>query len=120
MPGSGTQEQTLATEDTRRENDCLIKDYEPRLHHFCARNGSNSGQECAWKVGPRFGGGRYSVLWCSHKCLGKKFIQLLNLAEPARPGQQRGSAQSIIATQTGNPNSSGSLIAARTFRVLLR
>src|SRR5271170_6224377 len=120
MPGSGTQEQTLATEDTRRENDCLIKDYEPRLYHFCARNGSNPGHECAWKVGPRFGGGRYSVLWCSHKFLGKKFIQLLNLAEPARPGQQRGSAQSIIATQTGNPNSSGSLIAARTFRVLLR
>ena len=62
MPGSGTQEQALATEDTRRENDCLIKDYEPRLHHFRARNGSNPGHESAWKVGRRFGGGRHTVL----------------------------------------------------------
>jgi len=46
MPAGGTQEETLATEDTRRENDRLIKDNESSLHHFHARNGSNPGYEC--------------------------------------------------------------------------
>src|SRR5271169_3200423 len=77
MPEGGTQEETLATEDTRRENDRLIKDNEPSLDYIRARNGSNPGHECAWKVGLRFGGGRYSELWCSHKFLEKQSIQLL-------------------------------------------
>src|SRR5271169_7236870 len=80
MPEGGTQEETLATEDTRRENDRLIKDNESSLHHFRARNGSGSGHDSAWKVGRRFGGGRCSALWCSHKFLGNKFMQRLNVA----------------------------------------
>jgi len=77
MPEGGTQEETLATEDTRRQNDRLIKDNDSSLDHIRARNGSHPGHECAWKAGRRFGGGRYSVLWCSHKFLGKQFIPLL-------------------------------------------
>src|SRR5271156_4015828 len=90
MPEGGTQEETLATEDTRRENDRLIKDNESSLDHFRARNGSHPGHECAWKVGRRLGGGRYSVLWCSHKFLGKQFIQLLNLAVARSPTELGG------------------------------
>jgi hypothetical protein len=51
MPEGGTHEETLAIEDTRRENDRLIKDNDSSLDHIRARNGSHPGRECAWKIG---------------------------------------------------------------------
>ena len=90
MPEGGTHEETLATEDTRRENDRLIEDNDSSLDHIRARNGSHPGHECAWKAVRRFGGGRYSVLWCSHKFLGRQFIQLLNLAVARSPSELGG------------------------------
>src|SRR5580700_6553970 len=90
MPERGTQEETLATEHTRRQNNRLIKDHDSSLDHIRAGNGSYPGRECAWKAARRFGGGRYSVLWCSHKFLGKQFIQLLNLAVGRSPTELGG------------------------------
>src|SRR5580658_3008654 len=90
MPEGGTHEETQAPEDTRRENDRLIKDNESSLHHFRARNGSKPGHECPWQVCSRFGGGRYTVLWRSHKFLGKQFIQFLNLAVTRSPTELEG------------------------------
>jgi hypothetical protein len=123
MPEGGTHEETLAIEDTPRENDRLIKDNDSRLDHIRARNGSHPGHECAWKVGRRFGGGRYSVLWCSHKFLGKQFIQLLKVGNPCRRrsrSQHRGCFRSIIRIQTSNPTSSSSILTTRTSTALLR